>query len=318
MNEKDTALVTASEAGELARAYPYAPDIDPMRLYEVDPSALAGACDRKFTNLDSRLVPWRFATFFVRATRIAGPPVAYQIAASQTFSIFGEGEGDPGAGSGISNTLTNVETNAQKGGGLVQNDQLYFTVGMGVTILQPFAVAVATPPSIATKISLPEVDDPVNGYGRRLMRAVAQNFAGIIQHGTGACDYKIGPIDSWGSAVQGGDAKTSDAISGQFWYIAVPDVSTGAAQSNALEMVFDNPRTVQVRENALNPIPVELDVLIPVRVSLFGFPACAPGRTVAGGDLMRALAGMNPAERREFARMLAQENMAGVGKGNGG
>jgi len=305
--DKDTEVVTAGSAGELARSFPYAPQTDSMKLYEVDQSALYGACDPYFKNLDSRLVPWRVATAFVRATRNAGPPVSYDIAANQTFNLFSQGETDAGSGSGISDNLTNVETNAQKGGGLVQNDQLFFTVGVGVTILQPFAVAPpvapATAPSIATKISLAELDDPTTGYARRLVRMVAQNFFGVISHGQGACDYKTGPIDAWGSTAIGNDAKTSEGIPGQFWYTSIPDVSTGSAQSNALAVQLTNPRAVQVRENALSPITAGLDVLIPVRIAMIGFPACSPSR-VQGSEVVRALSAMGPEDRAMLRKLL--------------
>jgi len=306
----DSAVVVANEVGELARSYPYAPMTDVTKIYDVDPSLLWGACDKQFRNLDSRLVPWRFATAFVRATRIAGPPVAYQIAAGQTFSLFGEGEGDVGASSGVTNALTNVETNAQREGGLVQNEQLYFTVGMGVTVLQPFLVtpplAPATAVSIASKISAAEIDDPISGYGRRLIRAVEQNFAGLVSHGTGACNYKMGPLDTWGTATRGGDTSSSDPVAGQFWYMATPDLSTGTAQSNALEFRLDNPRTVIVRENALNPIPAGLDAIIPIRVMLFGFPACSPSKGVGSADIMRAVAQLPPDQLQTLAGMLAR------------
>jgi hypothetical protein len=303
MGDKETEIVTAGTAGELARSFPYAPQTDTMKLYEVDAAALYGACDPYFKNLDSRLVPWRVATAFVRATRNAGPPVFYDLAAGQTFNLFSQGETDAGSGAGISDTLTNVETNAQKGGGLVQNDQLFFTVGVGVTILQPFAVTPAATPSIATKISLPELDDPTTGYARRLVRQVAQNFFGVISHGNGACDYKTGPIDAWGSSSIANDAKSSEGIPGQFWYTSVPDVSTGTAQSNALAVQLSNPRAVQVRENALSPITAGLDVLIPIRMVLFGFPACSPGR-VQSSEVFRAINSMSMEERAMLRKAL--------------
>ena len=233
-----------------------------------------GACDADMRDVRERLVPWRFATAFQRATRDAATG-NLEIAGGSFLQLFDKGYGETGSACGYSGVLTESDTNAIRNGGVITSEGRWVTLACLFAIGYPFTVA-AGDTAWTTKrfdANLRGLD----GYGEPLVKAWLDNSSFELTHQGKACKYGLGNVTLWGEVAGTLQSSISARIPGQFWFAASQDVSMGANQDGAVQLRFLTDYNVEVEQSLLNATTAGRDVIIPLHAMLLGVPFC-PGQ----------------------------------------
>lgn len=257
--------------------FPYMPNLQ-QGVIEV---SKPGACDPDMKQLLARLSPYRFATVAFRATRTAGGDL---LIAKATYTIFDKGTGQAGTG-GFLGTVTGSETNAVEEGGLVPSGTRWYSVGCMTNWQAAYQVA-AGGDAAGARFYPVNLQSPVSSYSARIARALADSTYGEINHGTGnACRYSIGPLGLWNNAVADGSQAfdKQGGEPGSFTWFSTPDESTGKNEDGALRMTIEVTRDITIEQDAFNPTTAGQDVILPMKISLMGFPLCEPGTCKVDG-----------------------------------
>ena len=314
--------VDIQELSSLAQGFPYMPQVQDGVAF-VDQE---GACDPLMREQYQRENPFRFATAFFRWQRdaVAG---ALQLP-SGTLTLFGNGAGQTGAGTGATlgaTPLTRAETNAFAQGGIAKQGNRFIGVGLLVQPLAPFIVATgadAIGPN-STRRRPPWFNGGTN-YPDEMLRLLFDATTSLVQHGQdNACSYDFGPLSYWANATPQQGYKPSLGVPGQFTFLAVPDVSGNTQDGFNLQLTLTVNEGLQVDSDAVNATVAGFDVVTPVRWGLVGFPICVDGRqSMSGGSCgvgaNRDLDALVAAKMKEaLARVNAEVPQLGDGKDGG-
>lgn len=299
----------------LQSSYPYTPPV--ARAFYVP--AGGGACDPQMRDVSQRLLPYRYATAALRFT-IAGAGSDLVLAAGDKV-LFSKGFDDTDASSGFAGVLTQLDTNAPQNGALVQNGQMFYTVGIGCSVGEPYVVATG-----ATASDARDYPAWLDSYRNRVIRAALDVSWGELKHGQNPCKYGLGPLAMWGTHAGVGSKDLGDAIAGQFWYLSTPDASTSSTDGNqGATLTIHIQRQATVGNDAAIATPAALDVILPVRAVLYGVPVCTALGATVGDTTMRdqvrqaivgAAADLGVTPQALINAMNARQ--MGSGNGNGG
>ena len=210
---------------DIEAVYPYMPAAGVDRQFAgVQPGAY---CDPSMRQLRSRLIPFRYSTAALRFTRdaITGH-LSIATGGPATFRLFGAGVGEDGSTMGMSGVapdlaLTETETDALEKGALVESGMLFRAVGFAITLGAPWVTGVAT--NMAPR----QYPAWLEEYVPRLQRAVSDGGSFEFTHGQQACRYNLGRPSFYGSSSSVAEVQSSINIPGEFWFLAVEDVSSG-------------------------------------------------------------------------------------------
>lgn len=259
----------AEQVAGIAQTFPYVPPI-PRQVF-VPPNG--GACDPLLREIPQRLLPQRYATAFFRFVNDGGD--LSLDAEAEPVILFANGYGNGSSASGADGTQTQLDTNAPKQGGAVQQRQLFVTVGLGVSFGMPFAIASTDE---AVDINAPRAYPSWlrQEYALPCIQGVSDVVWMELQHQEEACKYGLGPIAMLPaiSNTLGQDKAQTQPIAGQFLYLSIPDVSTSASDQAAMQLNLYKQRQAIVGANASLPVGTGLDVVVPLRVALVGVPIC--------------------------------------------
>lgn len=291
------------ELSSLAEGFPYMPASPRGVVY----TGQSGACDPTMRDQYQRENPNRYATGFFRFTRAAGGELTLP---SGQISVFQTGATESGAGTGGTTTntaLTRAETNAFVGGGVAKQSNQFIGVGLAATPLAPFIVA-TNDPAIGPQATRrrPNWFQGGTNYPAECLRLLMDTLTALALHGQDtACTYDFGPLAMWidKSPVEG--YAPTLGIPGQFGYLAIPDTSGNKTDGYNLQVNLTVNEGLRVDSDPLNPTVAGFDVVIPVRLSLVGFPICStnlPGGAACGADAsdIRSLV------RSELKRAIAE------------
>lgn len=303
----------------LAEGFPYPPPMAGEGVVFVDQN---GACDPLMREQYQRESPFRYATAFFRFTRDAVTG-ALQLQA-QTLTLFQNGANQTGAGTGgtTGNTVqTRAETNAFSQGGVAKQGNRFIGVGLMITPLAPFTVATDAdaigPNSTRTR---PAWFDGGTNYPAELLALLNDSVTALAQHGEdNACSYDFGPLAFWVNQTPQAGYKPSLGVPGQFTFLAVPDVSGNNQDGYNLQVTLTVNEGLEVLSDPVNPTVAGVDVVVPVRFSLVGFPICVEGGTV---KMNGAACGVKTSpddiadKAAEIAERLLMKRMRALGMGD--
>jgi hypothetical protein len=196
---------------------------------------------------------------------------------AQTINLFDKGTGEAGSG-GFAGILTGSETNAVEQGGLVPSGTRWYSVGAMAQWQAPYQVA-AGGDAAGARFYPVNGSSPVGAYAARCARALADCTYAEINHGTGnACRYSLGPLGLWNNGVGDGSQAfdKQGGVPGTFMWFSTPDESTGKNEDGALRMTMSVTHDLTIEQNALDPTTANVDLILPMKISLMGFPLCEP------------------------------------------
>lgn len=313
-------ILLDSDVQPLAETFPYSPEV-PTMGWNIEGMG-AVSCDRRMSQEKERLVPFRYDIGCFRGVRNAGTG-ALEFAPT-TITLFASGLGEAATPNGfLAGTKSTADSNAMPGGGAVRDGQIFIQTGFIVQLMEPWVVAalatnLLTPRTFPHWLSLPDT-----GYAKKILQSVPEAVSFVVSHGDNACKYNLGAMSMWAGAGGVAQVQTSgaDSIGGQFWYLAVPDVSGAKNNTTQLNIACTLNSAITIPSFAANPTIAEFDALCPFRIWCVGFPVClnaTPGGACAPGAPREVNALFDKRmERMERAILSMAESLGNHGNGNG-
>ncbi len=229
-----------------------------------------GLCDPSFRGIKQAGESWRFTTAYLRLTAVAGGAMTY---AAATVNAFNYGEDEALTQYGFTTAVgQQSDTDLNSQGAPVKEYEKFYAVGMGCEILRPFT---------STGAQDKTYDEWLSAWRSRLYEIIAENTALQFQYGDEACEYVLGTVGMWPRIVgaQGGSTIRGGAGMGPANMVPFKRPVEMGARDNSDQLTINliNGNTITIGADPIVPIPVGVtSVIVPVQISLYGFPVCAP------------------------------------------
>lgn len=264
----------------------------------------SGACDPAMGDTRERLVPQRTATGWFRGTMAApGAPIVFALQAVQLFTN-GPTDQATAAGGGATELLRS-DTNAQSGsngGGVARANAMFVATGLWFQFLEPYTVLANAPAAGTTRTASTFLRSPLSPYDKIMLQMLGPVINPRLQNGKdAACEFDLLALDVWPqSSGMAAQSIGFGGIGASFLQLAVPEVSGGSGTGAELQVSLRQERIISIDSDGANATPGNaVDVIVPVRAIVVGFPVCA---TVGAAeiDYMKLARTMNAIQKTEL------------------